>query len=167
MKQIQQFNVTNSPNQHSKESFSHSEGNFFPQIYCLNNNNSARNCSRSFNTPFGNLQRNETYNIVNPAIHKAYKSRSTSVMDKVSDFGHKKIEIEVDQDKFKDYGLNTINKLGERKNNSKDLNNTQKDNLDTMVDYNNPDDLIVSYVDQDIVGVNNTINNSELNINNK
>jgi hypothetical protein len=36
-----------------------------------------------------------------------------------------------------------------------------------MVDYNNPDDLIVSYVDQDIVGVNNTINNSELNINNK
>lgn len=88
-------------------------------------------------------------------------------MDKVSDFGHKKIEIEVDQDKFKDYGLNTINKLGERKNNSKDLNNTQKDNLDTMVDYNNPDDLIVSYVDQDIVGVNNTINNSELNINNK
>jgi len=34
-----------------------------------------------------------------------------------------------------------------------------------MVDYNNPDDLIVSYVDQDIVGVNNTKENSELNYN--
>lgn len=56
-----------------------------------------------------------------------------------------------------------MNKVGESKNKSKDLNSNQKDNLDTMVDYNNPDDLIVSYVDQDIVGVNNTINNSELN----
>lgn len=29
-----------------------------------------RTCSKSFNTPFGNLLRNETYNIVNPNIHK-------------------------------------------------------------------------------------------------